>query len=52
MAGGEDSDTAVLEPIPLTVAVAEPGPPPARWRFTVPRIIDYLIVATFIYFVF
>lgn len=51
MAGGEDSDTAVLEPIPLTVAVAEPAPP-ARWRFTVPRIVDYLIVATFIYFVF
>ena len=52
MAGGENNET-VLQAIPVTVAAAEAeAAPPRRFRFTVPRIVDYLIVATFIYFVF
>ena len=53
MAGGEDktSGEAVLDAIPLVVA-STPEPAKRRFRFTVPRIVDYLIVATFIYFVF
>jgi hypothetical protein len=48
----QTGDVAVLDAIPLVV-VAEDSEAPARarWGFRVPRIVDYLIVATFMYFV-
>jgi hypothetical protein len=54
MAGGEDrqASEATLGAIPLTVAPEAPPEPRRRVQFVVPRFVDYLIVATFIYFVF
>lgn len=51
MAEGQEGAEAALEPIPLTVA-AEPtqAPPLPRRGFAVPRIVDYLVVAIFMYF--
>lgn len=42
----------VLEPIRLMVAEPPPAAPATsrRWRIHVPRIVDYLIVAAFIFF--
>lgn len=50
---GEDNrsgDTAIAA-LPLSVAAGD-APPARRARFAIPRVVDYLIVATFIYFFF
>lgn len=52
--GGQEgiAATAALQAIPLTVAeapAAETPPPRRRWA-RVPRIVDYLIVAAFMFF--
>ncbi|BCW90110.1 hypothetical protein sos41_32780 [Alphaproteobacteria bacterium SO-S41] len=54
MAGGEDgqSGDAVMTAIPLVVAPADETAPRPRFTFHIPRVFDYLIVATFIYFFF
>jgi len=54
MAGGEEgrAGDATFGAIPLTVAPEAPPEPRRRFPFVVPRFVDYLIVATFIYFVF
>lgn len=51
MAGGEKgaSGETILRPLPLVVADEPPATRP-RFRFVVPRIVDYLIVATVMYF--
>jgi len=43
-------DTLVLDAIPLVVAEETKAPTRARWGFRVPKIVDYLIVAIFMYF--
>lgn len=46
-----DADDAVLEAIPLVVVAEDAiAPTRARWGFAVPKIVDYLIVAIFMYF--
>jgi hypothetical protein len=53
MAGREaTADDTALQPIPVVVAVeAEPAAPlPWYARASVPRIVDYLIVAVFMFF--
>ena len=53
MAGGEDraSGDAVMTAIPLVVAAPEAAAP-RRFKLQIPRVVDYFIVATFIYFFF
>lgn len=46
----EAGDIVVLDAIPLVVAEEAKAPAPARWSFRVPRIVDYLVVAIFMYF--
>jgi len=42
---------AALEPIPLTIVAEDAkAPTPVRWGFAVPKIVDYLVVAIFMYF--
>lgn len=54
MAGAESTaDDAGLQAIPVVVAeVAEAEPAPVPWyaRVTLPRAVDYLIVAVFMFF--
>jgi hypothetical protein len=54
MASGEEGQAgeATLGAIPLSVASEAPAAPRRRFQLVVPRFVDYLIVATFIYFVF
>ncbi|MBL9010305.1 MAG: hypothetical protein JNL56_03910 [Alphaproteobacteria bacterium] len=51
---GEDnrSGDAAIAALPLSVAAGDAPPPARRARFAIPRVVDYLIVATFIYFLF
>lgn len=54
MAGADSTaDNAGLQAIPVVVAeVPEAEPVPAPWyaRVTLPRVVDYLIVAVFMFF--
>ncbi len=51
MADGQDQGEAALQPIPLTVAAErQEAPPLPRRGFAVPKIVDYVIVAIFMYF--
>ena len=55
MAGGESgASDAAIQGIPVVVALeahAEPAPPlPWYGRIALPRIVDYLIVAAFMFF--
>ena len=54
MAGGDEGQTgdAVMTAIPLVVAPPEEAAPPRRFKLHIPRVVDYFIVATFIYFFF
>lgn len=52
MADDEQKETgeAILDAIPLVVADESKPPPPPRRPFAVPRIVDYIVVAAFMYF--
>ncbi len=50
----QDTGEAVLDAIPLVVVVeddASAPAAPARRGFAIPKIVDYLVVAVFMYFV-